>query len=80
MKNEALEETTSFLREYFRLDGGTPLAGDTAMTDIVGWDSLSYTMLVIALEQRFNIALPAECVFEAKNIDSLNRLIVDARR
>ena len=75
-----LEQTAAVIREHFRLDDATRIDGATSSADVAGWDSLSHTMLVMAIEERFGVELPTDRVFEAESVGALVALIAEAAR
>lgn len=50
----------------------------TFSDDVDGWDSLSYTELLLRLEDEFSIEISPSKAWELKNLGELRDLIVDA--
>ena len=48
---------------------------DTSAEDVGGWDSLAHARLILALEQRFSVAFPAERLFDLRSVSELVELI-----
>jgi acyl carrier protein len=66
------------LQEVMRATFGNPLlqiAMDTDAEDVDGWDSLAHARLIVAVEERFGISLPAERLFELTSVGELVELI-----
>jgi acyl carrier protein len=61
-KEEILAKVSDVIRETFGVDGFS-VTMDTASDDIPGWDSLSYIVLVEAIEQGFGIELSGDTVY-----------------
>ena len=68
---------TEVIRRVFRQPTAAVDRETTAM-DIDGWDSLSHTMLILQVEQRFSVRLPADRVHELDNVGELADLIAEA--
>lgn len=47
----------------------------TVATDVLGWDSLSHTVLLLKVEDAFGIELPEDEIFDIKNVAELAELI-----
>jgi acyl carrier protein len=74
---EILPLLTEVIRRTFR-QPDAPVDRDTTAMDINGWDSLSHTMLILQVEQRFAVRLPADRVHELDNVGELADLIAEA--
>ena len=61
----------------FRIDPAS-LSGATRADDILRWDSLSHLTLILGLEKRFNVDLPAEPMRLAQDVDGVVQLIAAA--
>ena len=48
---------------------------DTSSADVAGWDSLSYTMLLLQLEDEFSIEISPAKALELHNVGELAALI-----
>ncbi|HTU68855.1 MAG TPA: acyl carrier protein [Candidatus Baltobacteraceae bacterium] len=77
------EESFSGVREAivrtFALRSGDSIAAGTTSADVPGWDSLSHSLLLMAIEERFGIDLPLDRVYEARNVGDLVDLVEAAR-
>jgi len=62
------------IRRTFRCPNAA-ISRETTALDIDGWDSLSHTELMLELEERFGVELPAERMFELKDVGELTDLI-----
>jgi len=45
--------------------------------DVRGWDSLSHTMILVALEDEFDLTFPTERVLAVGNVGQLMNLIAE---
>jgi acyl carrier protein len=52
-----------------------PVTADTVAADIDGWDSISHTYLILAIESHFAIALPEREVHDLADVGELYRLV-----
>ncbi len=59
MSNTILDRVGRVIGETFG-DDALVIDRDTVAEDVPGWDSLSHTILMLALEDEFGIALPAD--------------------
>lgn len=50
----------------------------TSARDIVGWDSLAHTMVLMRIEDEFGIVLPMDRAFTVKNVGELADLVAEA--
>lgn len=50
----------------------------TSARDIVGWDSLAHTMVLLRIEDEFGIQLPMDRAFTVKNVGELADLVAEA--
>jgi acyl carrier protein len=48
---------------------------ETTSADIDGWDSLSYSILIMNVEEAFSIELPVERIYDLENVGALLALI-----
>ncbi len=62
------------IADVFMVDPARLSAASTA-ADVPGWDSVSQVMLVMEIEDAFNVALPTELLSEAANIGELAKLL-----
>lgn len=73
---EAMEEVAAVIRKTFNA-GDVPISRQTSAMDIRGWDSLSHTILMLELEQRFQVRLPRSRIYGLKNVGDLADLIAE---
>lgn len=59
MSSTILDRVGRVIGETFG-DDAFVIDRDTVAEDVPGWDSLSHTILMLALEDEFGIALPAD--------------------
>lgn len=59
----------AIIRETFAAPNAV-VSDDTVASDVPGWDSLSHTVLLFEIEERFGVELPADVEF-----DNLGQLI-----
>ena len=64
--------------EVFGVDPAS-VTPDTFSEHIAGWDSLSYTMLLLRLEDEFAIEIPPEKALQLHNVGELATLIAAER-
>lgn len=57
--------------------GDVPLTRETRAMDVRGWDSLSHTMILVALEDEFDLTFPTERVLAVGNVGQLMDLITE---
>ncbi|ATC64950.1 acyl carrier protein [Nibricoccus aquaticus] len=57
--------------------GPVVLTRDTKAMQVRGWDSLSHTIILIALEDAFACTLPVDRTLALKNVGDLVDLIAD---
>jgi len=69
------DQTASVIRAHFRVDDRTHIGPETSSEDLPGWDSLSHTLLILAVEERFGIELPPDRTFDLENVGALVALI-----
>jgi acyl carrier protein len=70
--------TMDMLNEVFRQVFNDPeihLKSETTADDVEGWDSLSHTNLIMAVENRFNVRFNHKEVVGFKNVGDLARCI-----
>ena len=52
-----------------------PLSPESSAADYAGWDSVTHTYVVLALEEEFGVQLPVEKTIEAETLDILAEMI-----
>jgi acyl carrier protein len=62
-ESEILEQVAQVIRETFGVDG-IEVTRATVAGDIPGWDSLSHTVLVLSIEQAFQVELPPSIQYQ----------------
>ncbi len=63
----------------FALRGDDVITPETTSADVPGWDSLSHSMLLMAIEEQFGVDLPLDRVFEARDVGELAAIVDEAR-
>jgi acyl carrier protein len=76
--DEILPVVAELIRKTFRCPGAE-VTRETTAFDIDGWDSLSHTDLMLAVEQRFGVELPPDRMFDLPDVGALADLIAEAR-
>jgi acyl carrier protein len=72
-----LQTLTEVFREVFENDE-IVLAPEMTANEVDGWDSLSHSILMAAVELKFNIKFSTREILRLKNVGDLTRL-VDAK-
>jgi acyl carrier protein len=67
------------IADYFRVDPASIHEQTTAM-DVNGWDSMSHILLLIRIEESFQIKLDEESAFAAGDVAELAQLIEQAQQ
>lgn len=74
-----LETVIQVIAKHFRTDPASITAATTAL-EVKGWDSLNHTLLLMRLEQVFQVRIEAHAAFQAANVGELAALIEAAPR
>jgi acyl carrier protein len=74
-----LERVARVMTEIFHPPAEVTIGRETTAADIAGWDSLSHTMLVFAVEGEFCVELPVERLYALRNVGELVDLIDEVR-
>lgn len=77
--DEVFPRVTAAIGELFGVDPAT-VTPETFSEHIAGWDSLSYTMLLLRLEDEFGVEIPPAKAWELRNVGELAALIAAERR
>ena len=51
------------------------IGNETTSADVAGWDSLSYTFLIMNVESEFGIELPIDAAYRLANVGELVDLV-----
>jgi acyl carrier protein len=78
-RGDTFARLSRVVRRTFRLADNIPIQPSTTSADVDGWDSLSYSMLLIGVEAEFSIELPFDQVFALENLGELADLIETVR-
>ncbi len=76
--SDILEPLCAIIRSTFG-QADAEITRETVALDIDGWDSLSHTFLVLAVEERFGVKLPSDRVFELSDVGELADLVAEAK-
>ena len=72
---ETWDGVRAAIRTTFKLRDDEAIERETTSADVPGWDSLSHSVLLMALEDRFGIELPLDRAYEANNVGEMVDLI-----
>lgn len=72
--DQVLAAVRDTIAEQFHVPAET-VTEDTIASRVPGWDSLSHTLLLLRIEDRFGIELPADEVFDLANVGDLAGLV-----
>ena len=75
---EILTRLGDVIRDHFNCPD-LEVDRDTSARDVVGWDSLAHTMVLMRIEDEFGVELPMDRAFTVKNVGELADLVVEAR-
>ena len=67
------------VRETFHVQPDVVIAPNTTSADIDGWDSLSHSILIMRVEEEFDMELPFDQIYDLKDIGALVELIRASR-
>ena len=79
MSTTTLERTIAVIARTFRVDAAE-ISQDTVAADVDGWDSVSHTTLILALEGEFGRELPFDDIQEASDVGGMVQIIEAATR
>lgn len=79
MNSDTLEILTQVIRETFD-EPAAFVNRETIAYDIPGWDSLSHTLLMLTIEERFKIKLKPETIYEnvGELVDIIDKLRISS--
>lgn len=72
--DDILERLATVITDHFSCPAKT-IDRTTNANDIVGWDSLAHTMVLMRVEDVFAIELPMEQAFTVQNVGELADLV-----
>lgn len=75
---EILTRLGDVIRNHFNCPG-LKVDRTTSARDVVGWDSLAHTMVLMRIEDEFGVELPMDRAFTVKNVGELADLVAGAR-
>lgn len=71
-----LDQTAAIIRDVTRC-GAVPINRTTKATDVRGWDSLSHTMILMRVEDRFGLTLSDDRTLRLSSMGELVDLIAE---
>jgi acyl carrier protein len=74
MNNEIMERLADIITDHFSCPEKS-IDRSTNADDIVGWDSMAHTMVLLRIEDVFAIELPMEQAFVVQNVGELSDLV-----
>lgn len=72
---EVLSRIGAVMQNVFMVPQGYTVTPDTSAVDVGGWDSLSHSLFILAVEDEFGVDLPLDKTYEMQNIGDLVDLI-----
>lgn len=72
---QILERIARVMRGVFNVPAGYTVTRETSAVDVEGWDSLSHSLFILAVEDEFGIDLPLDKTYEMANVGELADLI-----
>lgn len=76
--DEVFGRVAAVIASTFHLGEATVIAPETTSAQIEGWDSLSHAILVMHIEEAFQVELPLERAVAAANVGELARIVHEA--
>lgn len=70
-----LERVSRVMRKVFVIPENAVITRSTSALDVEGWDSLSHSLFILAVEDEFGVDLPLDKTYEMQNIGELVDLI-----
>lgn len=74
-ESEAFDRISDVVKATF--PAATRVDPATTSADVEGWDSLSYSILIMNVEEAFGIELPVDRIYELDDLGALSRLVVE---
>jgi acyl carrier protein len=69
------ERVAEVVRETFHTGPGVAIGPGTTSADIDGWDSLSHSILIMRIEEVFDLELPVDKIYDLPDVGALVELI-----
>jgi len=73
--SETLHRVAGVIARTFPSADANAITRTTVSSDIVGWDSLSHSLVIMGIEEEYGIELPFEEVSELANVGALADLV-----
>jgi acyl carrier protein len=73
--NDIFARLAAIVRRTFRLADEAAISPEMSSLDIDGWDSLSHSILIMEVEEEFEVSLALDRVYELSDIGELASLI-----
>lgn len=77
-KDEIMSVVAEIIRKTFQ-QPDVEITRETVALDVDGWDSLSHTMLILDIEKRFGVRLPADRVYDLADVGELVDLVAETK-
>lgn len=74
VNSQVMRQLATIISEIFGVTGEN-IGPDTTAADVVGWDSLSHTSVIMAVEEAFNISFDMGEIFSMNSVGELAALI-----
>ena len=74
-QNETLDRVADVMRHTFIIPSEFAISRSTSSVDVSGWDSLSHSLFILAVEDEFGIDLPIDKTYEMNDVGDLVDLI-----
>jgi acyl carrier protein len=73
--DEVLRKVADVIAKTLRPPASTVIGAATTSADILGWDSLSHTIVIMNVEEAFDVELPFDEIAGLKNVGDLAALV-----
>lgn len=70
-----MERVAGVMRSVFALPADFVVTRSTSSADVDGWDSLSHSLFILAIEEEFGVDLPLDKTFELQDVGELADLL-----
>lgn len=76
--DEIFPRIRTVVMQTFPAANDADLGPHTTSADVEGWDSLSYSIFIMNIEQEFAVELPFEQIYQLSDLGNLAELIVSS--
>jgi acyl carrier protein len=73
--DEVLQKLVALIAKRFHPPAATVITPETTAADVLGWDSLSHTLLIMDVEDAFGVELPFDEITALANVGELAALV-----